>query len=463
MNPATVASRLTEMSGAENVIAEPAQLASYRIGDQTPAAGVRPASAEEVGEIVRLAAAEKLAIVPCGARTKLGLGTPPRQYDLALDMTRMNRVVAYDFGDLTLGVEPGVTLRQLETVLAEHGQFLPLAVPFMNRATIGGTIASGVDTPLRHFYGMPRDYILGMEFVTGEGQRAKSGGRVVKNVAGYDLHKLMIGALGTLGIVTTINFRTFPLPAERRMFVAVCGSAERALELRHRLGLLKLRPLTVEILNPAAVEVLAGNAAAQIEAGTLPAVFSGKAAWLFTVGFVGRESVRTRYERELGQMAEQAGVENAAVFGADESSCVFGRMREFIPIALASSPASTVVKASVVPARMNEILNAARKACEANEMAGAVLARGVGVFYIALLPTARDEAAKERVVRATEQILQGCIAAGANATIPWCPDDWKGALKVWGRERGDFAQMREMKTAFDPPGILAPGRFAGGI
>jgi len=463
MNPASVPSRLAEISSSANVFADPAQLAGYRIGDLTPAAGVRPSSSEEVAEIVRLAAAEKLAVIPCGARTKLSLGMPPRQYGLALDMTRMNRVVAYDFGDLTLGVEPGVTLRHLEAVLAEHGQCLPLAVPFMNRATIGGTIASGVDTPLRQFYGMPRDYVLGMEFVTGEGQRAKSGGRVVKNVAGYDLHKLMIGALGTLGVLTTINFRTFPLPAERRLFVAVCESAERALELRRRLALLRLRPLTVEILDPAAVELLVGNAAAQIEPGTLPPAFSAKSAWLFAVGFAGRESVLARYERELRQMAEQPGIKNAAALSANESSCVMGRMREFVPIALESSPTATVVKVSAVPARMNEVLDAAKEACEANEMAGAVLARGVGVLYIALLPTARDEVARAKVVRATGQILQECIAAGANATIPWCPDDWKGALQVWGRERSDLAQMQKMKTAFDPPGILAPGRFAGGI
>ena len=201
-----------------------------------------PASSDEVAEIVKFAAAEKLALVPCGARTKLAMGLVPRQYDLALDLTRLDRVVAYDPADLTLSVEPGITLQKLGAVLAEHKQWLPLAVPYMEHATIGGTIASGVDTALRQMYGTARDYVLGMEFVTGQGAAAKSGGRVVKNVTGYDMHKLMIGALGTLGVMTKINFRTFPLPVATRGFVARFASADGALELRHSIAHSPLNP-----------------------------------------------------------------------------------------------------------------------------------------------------------------------------------------------------------------------------
>ncbi len=463
MTRAAVASRLAEIAGASNVVLEPAQLAAYRIGSYTPAAAVRPGSAEEAAEIVKFAAAEKLAIVPSGARTKLGMGMPPRQYDLALDVTRMDRVVAYDPGDLTLGVEPGVTMRRLAGVLAEHGQFLPLTAPFMSKATIGGTIASGVDTPLRQFYGTPRDYVLGIEFVTGEGQRAKGGGRVVKNVAGYDLHKLMIGALGTLGILTTINFRTFPLPAAPRIFLAACASAEGALELRRRLALSPLRPLTVELLSPRAAEMLSGNVAARIEPGALPPALASKTQWVFLASFAGSEAVIARCDRELRRMAEQSGTESAALLTSDETSCLLGRVREFVPIALESSAATTVVKMSVLPSRMNAIFSAAAKAADANALPWAALARGVGVIDVALLPHAPDDDARARVARATEQMLAECAVLGGNAVIPWCPEEWKGALQVWGRERHDFAQMQKVKNAFDPPGILAPGRFAGGF
>ena len=161
-----------------------------------------------------------MSIVACGARSKLAIGSPPSRYDVALDLTRLDRVMAYDPDDLTLSVEAGVPLRTLAQTLAEHQQFLPLAVPFLDQTTMGGLIASGVDSPLRQFYGTARDFLLGMEFVTGEGVAAKSGGRVVKNVAGYDLHKVMIGALGTLGVITRVNFKTFPMPIQTRGFVA---------------------------------------------------------------------------------------------------------------------------------------------------------------------------------------------------------------------------------------------------
>jgi glycolate oxidase FAD binding subunit len=463
MTGTAVSTRLGEIAGASSVVADPAQLAAYRIDAQMPAAAVRPGSAEEIAEIVKFAAAEKLAIVPTGARTKLAMGVPPRRYDLALDMTRLDRVTAYDPADLTLGVEPGIPLQRLAGVLAGHRQFLPLGVPFWNRATVGGTIASGVDSPLRHFYGTARDYVLGMEFVTGEGVLVKSGGRVVKNVSGFDLHKLMIGAAGTLGILTRINFRTFPLPAATRAFVAICASAERAFDLRHRVAQSPLRPLTVEILSPRAVELLSSEVAARIEPGTMPVDRLWKNQWGFTTSFAGDEITIERYVRDLSRMAEQSGAAGVAVFGEDKIPGAFPRQREFIPIALESSAATAIVKLSVLPARMKEMLDAAGSAAEASELPWAALARGVGVIYLALLSQAGDEASRLRVARVTEQILAGCARLGGNAAIPCCPAEWKSALNLRGPDRGDFSLMQKLKNVFDPHGILSPGRCAGGF
>src|SRR6202007_2132674 len=168
--------RLPGIVGPEHVSSDPAELKVYAVDGRMPAAVVRPGSNEELVEIVKYAASEKLALIAFGARTKLRIGCPPQRYDLALDMTRFNRVIAYDPGDLTLSVEAGVPLRTITASLAEHRQFLPLAVPYSHHATIGGTIASGVDSPLRQFYGTARDYVLGMEFISGEGAYTKSGG-----------------------------------------------------------------------------------------------------------------------------------------------------------------------------------------------------------------------------------------------------------------------------------------------
>ena len=459
----TAPSRLASISGPSHVVSESPELNAYEICGKRPAAVVRPGSSEEVAEIVKFAAAEKLAVVPSGARTKLSMGLTPRQYDVALDMTRLDRVVAYDPADLTLGVESGIPLHKLAAVLAEHKQWLPLAVPYMERATVGGTIASGVDTPLRQMYGTARDYVLGMEFVTGKGVTAKSGGRVVKNVTGYDMHKLMIGALGTLGVMTKINFRTFPLPVATRGFAASFASAGRALELRHAIAHSPLRPQAVEILSPGAAKIVGSDVAARIAPGSLGSEVCSKAHWTLAVDFSGHEKVLDRCERDLRQMGEKCGGESFVVLAPDQMLPAASRKREFIPIALASSPGATIVKMSVLPTRMRELLSGAAKAAETNSLPWAAMARGLGVIYFALLPSDQSEESRRRAIQATDQILPECAALGGNATIPWSPAEWKSALKVWGLERGDVQQMRKIKNLFDPLGILSPGRFMGAL
>jgi FAD/FMN-containing dehydrogenase len=465
VKPATVAvaSRLAEICGASNVIGDPEQLVGYAIDGKVPAAAVRPGCREETSEIVKFAAADKLAIVPCGARSKLAMGAPPSRYDVALDVTRLDHVVAYDPSDLTLSVEPGIPLQRLAGVLAGHRQFLPLAVPFLSLATAGGTIAAGVHSPLQQAYGTARDFLLGVEFVTGEGVQAKSGGLVVKNVAGYDLHKLMIGSLGTLGIITKINFRTFPAPASMRVFASNSDSVDGALEMRRRVAQSPLRPLTLEILNPGAVEMLASGVAARIEPGPAPVDRLPKSQWAFLATFSGAGAVLARYERELKQIAAGAGCGSCAIFGDDQNPASFGRVREFIPIALESSPAAAIIKLSVVRSKINDIFGAIEQAATANQLRWAAMADGLGVVYLALLPSARDEQMRERVANASERIQNACAQLGGNVTIPFCPSEWKSALRIWGPERADFEQMRKLKEVFDPQGVLARGRFTGGI
>ncbi|MGA8024219.1 MAG: FAD-binding oxidoreductase [Candidatus Acidiferrales bacterium] len=464
MNPAgtSASSRLGDIAGNANVVSDPTQLAEYGIGGKTPGAVVRPGLAAEVAEVVKFAAAEKLAIVACGARTKLDMGFAPSRYDLALDMTRMDRVIAYDPGDLTLSVETGMRLQSLGQTLAEHRQFLPLAVPYLAQTTIGGLVASGVDSPLRQFYGTARDFLLGMEFVTGDGVAAKSGGRVVKNVTGYDIHKLMIGSLGTLGVITLVNFKTFPLPMRSRGFVARFATAERACDMRNRVARSALTPLTMDILSPRVAELFESGAALRFEPAPMPAGVISRTEWAATIGYAGNEDVLKRYSADLQRIAEESGATGVAVL-AENLRPAFNRKREFIPIALESSPATSVVKISVLPARMAQALDHAVRAAESNSLPWAAMARGVGVIYFALLPAERDEITEVRTATATDAIGVACAELGGHSTIPWCPAEWKRKFKIWGLPRADFGQMQELKRVFDPQGVFSPGRFVGGI
>ena len=459
----SASSRLGDIAGNANVISDPTELSAYAIDGKTPGAAVRPGTAAEVAEIVKFASAEKLAIVACGARTKLGIGFAPSRYDLALDMTRLDRVIAYDPGDLTLSVEAGVPLHSLGQTLAEHRQFLPLAAPFLAQTTIGGLIASGVDSPLRQFYGTARDFLLGVEFVTGEGVAAKSGGRVVKNVTGYDIHKLMIGSLGTLGVMTRVNFKTFPMPMRARGFAARFVRAEQALDMRHRVARSALTPLTMEILSPRVAELFDSEAALRYEPAAMPAGVISRTEWALTAGYAGNEDVLNRCGADLQRMAEEAGATEFAVLADENLRPAFNRKREFVPIALASSQAATIMKMSVLPMRMAEALAAAERAAESNALPWAAMARGLGVIYFALLPAARNEDAQAHAAAATDAIHAACAELGGHSTIPWCPAEWKTALKIWGLPRADFPQMQKLMSVFDPQGVLSPGRFVGGI
>lgn len=460
----TMQSRFASLLGPASVIAEASALAQFEIDGITPSVVVRPEAVEQIPEIIQLAASEKFAVVVTGGRTKLNIGLPPAKYDVALDMSALDKIISYDPGDLTLSVEAGIPLLHLAKALGKHGQFLPLAVPFLERTTIGGTIASGVDGPLRQLYGTARDYLLGIEFVTGDGAASKSGGRVVKNVTGYDIHKLMFGALGTLGVITRLNFKTFPLPGATRGFVARFPSAAQACEMRHRIANSPLTPLTVEILSPSVADLFTSSAVppSKFEPAPMPLGVLSNSEWAVTTGYCGIEPVLARYAKDLHQIAADCGATGVTIL-AENLAPAWARKREFIPIALASSPATTVVKVSVLPSRLKDILDVAQSAAEANSLAWVAIARGVGVAYIALLPPDQNPDTLARVQKTTNAIQQAAAKLEANSTIPWCPAPWKPDLHIWGLDSRSVPQMQKLKNVFDPQNLLSPGRFLGGL
>jgi glycolate oxidase FAD binding subunit len=448
MAAATISDSLSTIVGPQHVISEPEKLGAYRISGLTPEAAVRPGSVEEVAALVRLAAADKFTIVPVGARSKLAMNIPIGQYDVGLDMTRFDKIVSYDPADLTLSVEAGLPLQALRAGLSRHRQFLPLAVPFSDSATVGGAIASGLDSPVRQVYGTARDFVLGMEFVTGEGKIVKSGGRVVKNVSGYDLHKLMIGSFGSLGVLTKINFRTFPSPSLIRAVVASFDSIEEAIEARHRIAHSPLRPLSLEILNPRAIEILSSNIANRISPGDL----SLDSRWQLIVSFSGTEKVIERYQCDLKQLA---GTADHLTLDETHAITAVARVQEFVPIALDSSPSPVIIKFSVVPTRMTSVLGDAVATAENNKVPFAAMARGAGVIYLALLPSDQSEDEASRTSRVISDLYDSCGKCEANISALCIPEAWRGRISRPGAGRNDISLMRKIKSAFDPQGIFA--------
>jgi glycolate oxidase FAD binding subunit len=458
-SPATVQhSRIADIVGARNVLAEPQQISSYAVDGVEPQIVARPANAEEVSELVKFAVAENLAIIPVGARTKLSIGMPPARYDLAIDVTRLDRIISYDPGDLTLSVEPGIPFARLAQALAKHKQFLPLAVPFSDRATVGGTLASGVDSPLRQFYGTARDFVLGMEFVSGDGAATKSGGRVVKNVSGYDLHKLMLGAIGTLGIVTRVNFKTFPLPSSERMFIASFPSCDDALSLRQKAASYAISVSTLEILNPdmAALLLFTG-----VVSPALEALNPSGPEWIFTAGISGSSSVLERCSNELQRMAEQSNAKKTALLSGSERETVWSHLREAIPLTMQSAPAAIILKITVLPSEISSLFQFLASESARYNVRAATLIRGTGVIYWALLPDSTEALKEKAAVR--QEILPAGERHDFRASVVACPPELKRELNIWGPTRDDFTLMQRVKRAFDPHNVFAPGRFVGGL
>jgi len=273
----------------------------------------------------------------------------------------------------------------------------------------------------------------------------------------------MIGSLGTLGVTTRVNFKTFPMPVASRGFVATFESLDRAIEMRNRVAQSPLTPMTFDLLSPRAADLFSTPGAERLAGSAMPAGVLSPGLWALTIGYSGKENVLSRYEAELRRMAAESAADNVTVLGDRARAAAFAFKREFIPIALDSSPATTIVKISVLSARLKDALTAAIKAADTSQLPWAAMARSLGVIYFAFLPAVRSDASQRQMVAATHQILAAGAPLGANMTIPWCPSEWKSALKVWGPERRDLAQMQKVKKVFDPLGIFSPGRFIGGI
>jgi glycolate oxidase FAD binding subunit len=450
-------SRLEEIVGGAQFVADGAEIAAREVCGARPAIVVQPAEAAQIAEILRFAAEQRLAVIPMGGCTKLAIGAKPARYDIALDLCRLDHVLAYDPKDLTLGVEPGVRIEDLLRALAKEKQFLPLAVPFADRATIGGITAANSTSPLRHAYGGVRDFCLGMEFVTGEGVPAKSGGRVVKNVTGYDLHKLLVGSLGTLAVITRINFRTFPLPQAQGTFVATFSSAEAAFDFCRDVSHSALTLQMVEVGSPGAAALLfSGEIAARLEPGS----------WSVVLSAAGLPAVVERHQRELGHLAGTARAEEFLSLSDSDALSVLIQLREFPMLMMERVPAAAIFRISAAPAAMALLLRKLHVLAAQRDLDFVALGRASGVFYATFLPKKDPASAPPTLAGVIGDVFATCNEheLNASAMLEWCPMQLKTSPEVvWGPPRPDFGLMRRVKSSFDPKGVLAPGRFAGGI
>jgi len=456
---ANASARLASLLGSERVVSSQTDLQKYAISGQVPGGAIRPANAEEVAEIIRFAAAENLALVCCGSRTKAEIGMPPRRYDFALDLSNLAEIAHYDPEDLTLSVDAGLSLGALEKVLAAKNQFLPLSVPCFQTSTVGGTIASGVDSMLRLLYGTARDFLIGAEFVDGKGQLCRSGGRVVKNVTGYDIHKLLIGSLGTLAVITRLNFRTFPRPESRAGFLAGFATPEAALSFRKSLLSSGLPFSGVELFDPRFAILLSGVLSGT---STSASELLNHSRWIVYAAFGGQETVVRRIQRDSQDRASKAYAVVSGILDQRSNEIFSDALREaFIWLKQSAADVAILrlVQLQFTPADFQEF----HKVKWRSSQEPALLLSGCGTCLLAFSCEGDNEGEREALERHISELLSRTSYKASNATLLHAPARLKGCCGVWGPVPPGFPLMQSVKSAFDPQNIFSSGRFVGGL
>jgi glycolate oxidase FAD binding subunit len=407
----TIAAHLTSLLGSEHV----------RQDANTITAA--PADTQQISTLLSYANQHRLTITPIGGGTKQSWGNPVSA-DILLDTTRLNRVLEHPWQDLTCTVQAGCTWSAMQQTLAQHNQFVALDPLWPDRATVGGIVATNDSGALRHRYGSLRDLIIGMTIVLADGTIAKTGGKVVKNVAGYDLHKLMTGAFGTLGIIAEVTFRLHPLPLHTQTFTA---AAPQAALLAPLIAAIRDSHLLTQALQ------LRGD----------------------STGF--HLDIQLNAHPTANQPTLLASMVKDFFLKLEPAPDEVWKDREQV---FANAHDGLVVKITAPPTELAQI---AHDAVLSN---GSIVAQSLGIAYVNL-PIEDDD--RQKVFELVEGMHVSADCAGGTLLLLHAPEryanDFRRRIE---KEFGTVAPsalplMREIKHQFDPNRTLNPNRFLGGI
>jgi len=389
---------------------------------------VTPLSAAEVAVTLAQAAADGLKVAPVGGGTALALGNPPERVDIALSTLALNDVLSYEPADLVLSVAAGARFADVQALLAEHGQTLPLDPPGEDAATIGGLIATALAGPRRLGSGTLRDLLIGIAVAHPAGIVTKSGGMVVKNVTGFDLPRLYHGSLGTLGVIVSANFKVLPRARAEATVIARVLGLDDALVAAARVRSSRLRPVALE--------------AAMIDGD-----------WIAAVRLEGRSAT-------VATLAAEAAALLAADIDMLHDADSAAWWRRYVALqAVHAAPDEALLRFATRPRATADLARAALGAlAEIGATSRAVMASvGLGSVIV--------RAAFDPVEGASQlsSLATTSVGPDEHVTILVAPAEWKRGLDVWGTAPETLDVMRALKTHFDPDRVLNPGRFVGFI
>jgi glycolate oxidase FAD binding subunit len=414
---------IQEIVGEENVREATAEDAVEGVD---PSFVVEPGSVEEMSELMKLAGREGLAVAPRGGGTKMHIGDPPRELDLIVSTARLNEIIEHVPSDQVVRVQAGIKLEDLREHLSGSDQMVAIDPPERG-ATIGGVVATNSSGLRRYKYGTIRDLIIGITVVLSDGTVAKAGGKVVKNVAGYDLSKLFTGSLGTLGIIATANFRLHPIPEAARTVAVEIESPQEAQEAAQAIMHSQVEASAVELHWGDDTRLLT------VLVESIPPGVEAKAE---TASFLLRPFGEVR-SLEEGEM-EFLGPLRPPELGDDEAA----------------------IKLAAPPVELAGVLDSVLGAAERRGVKTRIVARAAsGVTLVGL--TGGDTGAQAEFV---EELREIWTRRGGGVVLQRAPADLKKRVGTWSTGgRDDLGLMRRVKEKFDPRGSLNPGRFIGGI
>jgi glycolate oxidase FAD binding subunit len=400
---------------------------------QEPHLSVAPATSEELAQVVALAHAEKVAVVPYGGGTKQswGLGNSAlnaQNASLVIHTTRLNRVLDYNPDDLTISVEAGMTMATLRETLAANGQMLPIDAPLPERATVGGMLATAMDCPRRLGYGTARDMLIGIQVVESTGRMSKAGGMVVKNVSGFDMMKLYLGSMGSLAIIVSANFKLYPQPRTAASIRCTFQTPDAAFALANAIAESPLTPVAVEYLH--GVALTEGAPTLLVAAEGLPAAVE-------------------RHVRDVSAMAERHGTFGVVVFREGDHESQWNTISAVTQTAQVDDD-TLVARLTCLPAELTHAITQVRSLAADGSLALKISARALsGVAYLRL-------SGSNEALRTWHKSL---LRDWPNLAVLAAPAALAGELPAWGALPANLELIRNIKREFDPDGLLNPGRY----
>jgi glycolate oxidase FAD binding subunit len=412
--------RLISFMGPDHVHAASA---ADVVASVQPKLVIVPGSESELAEALRLVSEAGLAVIPRGGGTKLGWGNPPSRADIILSMARRNEITEHAWADLTVSVGAGCTIQKLQETLAEHGQRLALDPLWPEKATVGGVLSTNDSGALRLRFGALRDLIIGVTIALPDGTLASSGGKVVKNVAGYDLPKLTTGAFGTLGIITRAVFRLHPLPRHTRSFSVSTATTEESRRFIHAIQNSKLAHTALQ------------------------ARFENDAAPLVDILFEGTEAGLSAQEAHLKKLDETATL--------IEASPEIWRARQEL-WSFSKPESSAVAKISVLPAEIDKSATTIAKSAKVRQLQWKAVMQATGIGFLKLEGDPKD-------LRVSLQELREQFERNSGSLVVLHRPTGMAAIDAWGSAGDALPLMKAVKQQLDPKSTLNPGRFVGGI